>query len=259
MIVCMRIRGTASNSAWSFSDYGRYYPWLYYLNGVTKLYEPTIALDETSMHVVNAAREFKVGYYSDVKCEVSCDVDWLTVLNFENFYYLRITTTDNPGTEERTATIKLYYEFGDIYAEAVLTIVQAGQDMPAPTEFEGEVLYEGLDFIHSWGQYNAFLGYLYQYPDVFTEKYQDWSSVPVGSTMRIYYVCDTRYEEHKIMVSTVDGGSENYYAYGNLDPSKTQVDIPLSETFLARLVSERGLLLAGCGYDLYAVSIIDAE
>ena len=259
VIVCMRIRGTASNFAWSFSDYGRYYPWLYYLNGVTKLYEPTIALDETSMHVVNAAREFKVGYYSDVKCEVSCDADWLTVLNFENFYYLRITTTDNPGTEERTATIKLYYEFGDIYAEAVLTIVQAGQDMPAPTEFEGEVLYEGLDFIHSGGQYHAFLGYLYQYPDVFTEKYQDWSSVPAGSTMRIYYVCDTRYEEHKIMVSTVDGGSENYYAYGNLDPSKTQVDIPLSETFLARLVSERGLLLAGCGYDLYAVSIIDAE
>ena len=266
VIVCMRLSGTSSNEVWNFNDYGgKNYPWLYSLNGASLLFKPTIVLNETSMHVVSAAYEFEVGYYSDVKCEVSCDADWLTVLNFYNFNYLRITTTDNPGTEERTATIKLYYQDGDIYQEAVLTIIQAGQDMPAPTEFEGEVLFEGPDFIHSWGDYNAYLGYFVeQYPNdynIFTEKYPDWSSVPAGSTMRIYYVCDTRYEYHQIMVTTYGRGIdvETCYARGNLDPSATHLDIPLSQNFLNALVSERGLLLAGCGYDLYAVSIIDAE
>ena len=255
--VCMRLRSTTGNEAWCFTDYGKSAPWLYALNGATQLLDPVIELNETTLHVVNVAYEYDVYYTANVKCEVSCDADWLTVRNYVNYNYLWISTTDNPSTEERTATIKLYYEFGEIYKEAVLTIVQAGQDMPAPTEFEGEVIWEGLDFIHSWGEYNAHLGYLYHYPDVFTEKYQDWSSVPAGSTMRVYYVCDTRYEEHQIMITTVKGGSDNYYAAGNLNPMKTEVDIPLSETFLGRLVSENGLVIAGCGFDLYAVSIID--
>ena len=258
VVVCMRVKGTTGNEAWNYNDYNKYYPWLYSINGTTQLFEPYIELDETSLHVINQAYEYEVSYTTNVRCEVSCDADWLTVRNYVNYNYLWISTTDNPSTEERTATIKLYYEFGDIYKEAVLVIVQAGQDMPAPTEYEGEVLWYGLDFIHSWGDYNADLGYYYSYPTVFTEKYQDWSMVPAGSTMRIYYVCDTRYEKHQIMLTTVKGGSDNYYAAGNLNPMKTEVDIPISEGFINRLCTENGLMIAGCGFDLYAVTIIDS-
>ncbi len=258
VIVCACLRSTAGTTANTFNG-NNGDPWLYALNNVYKAFEVIIEPNETSLHVINQAYDFNIGVYSNVKFQVSCEADWLTVYNMGT--YLWIQTTDNPSTEERTATIKLWYELGSIYKEAIVTIVQAGQDQPAPTVFEGYVIWSGRDFIHEWGQYNIDLGYYYQYPNVFCEKYQSWSTVPAGTTMRIYYVCDTRYDKHQILITTKDRNisTETCYAAGNLDTSKTQVELPLSEAFLSALVNENGLLLAGCGYDLYAVTLIEAQ
>ena len=242
VIVCCSIYGSSEN--WVNAESA----WLYSLDGTVKDYVPYLRLSESDIHLSYTGGESSVRVYSNTSWSVSAGADWFEVYSDGDVVYIYVY--ENSNEESRQGNIYFYYGEAEATTGAsnsvVFTVYQTGFEKQQ--SYEGEVIWEGQFGVGDWDnglQDLAWGGY-------------DWTSVAAGTTLRFYLsprVNDSDYWQF-VLRHGMDWADLPEPVSINLTSNAKYVEVELSETNLADIIENGGLVVAGCYYDLYAITIM---